>query len=113
MEIDLAGRRDGIAERYVPELMRGELLEAEHLARYRWAAPLAAGRRVLDAGCGMGYGAVMLLTAGASEVVGVDLAQAVLDAARPTMPAGVVLEVGDVRALDADDGSFGLSSAWR
>jgi SAM-dependent methyltransferase len=108
MEIDLAGRRDGIAERYVPELMRGELLEAEHVARYRWAAGLAAGRRVLDAGCGMGYGAAMLLTAGASEVVGVDLAEAVLDAARPTMPAGVVLEVGDLRTLDADDGSFGL-----
>ena len=108
MEIDLAGRRDGIAERYVPELMRGELLEAEHVARYRWAASLADGRRVLDAGCGMGYGAAMLLTAGASEVVGVDLAEAVLDAARPTMPAGVVLGVGDMRALDADDGSFGL-----
>lgn len=108
MEIDLAGRRDGIAERYVPELMRGELLEAEHVARYRWATSLADGRRVLDAGCGMGYGATMLLTAGASEVVGVDLAEAVLDAARPTMPAGVVLEVGDVRALDADDGSFEL-----
>ena len=88
--------------------MRGELLEAEHVARYRWAAPLAAGRRVLDAGCGMGYGAAMLLTSGASEVVGVDLAEAVLDAALPTMPAGVVLEVGDVRALDAEDGSFGL-----
>lgn len=108
MEIDLAGRRDGVAERYVPELMRGELLEAEHVARYRWIAPLAPGRRVLDAGCGMGYGAAILSAAGAREVVGVDIAQAVLEAARPGMPDGVVLEVADLRSLDADDSSFDL-----
>jgi SAM-dependent methyltransferase len=31
-----------------------------HLAAYRWAAELAPGRSVLDAGCGEGYGASML-----------------------------------------------------
>jgi SAM-dependent methyltransferase len=45
-------------ERFAPATMREELLAAEHLARYEWAAALAGGWRVLDAGCGTGYGAV-------------------------------------------------------
>jgi SAM-dependent methyltransferase len=47
-----------------------------HLAAYRWAATMAAGRRVLDAGCGEGYGAAMLAET-AGLVVGVDRAEAV------------------------------------
>jgi 2-polyprenyl-3-methyl-5-hydroxy-6-metoxy-1,4-benzoquinol methylase len=47
-----------------------------HLAAYRFAAARAAGRRVLDAGCGEGYGA-SLLAAVAERVVGVDRAEAV------------------------------------
>jgi SAM-dependent methyltransferase len=43
-----------------------------HLAAYRFAARHAAGRRVLDAGCGTGYGAAELSRAGAAEVVGLD-----------------------------------------
>ena len=62
--------------------MREELLAAEHLARYEWAAALAPGRRVLDAGCGTGYGAHILAAAGAAHVTGVDTAGAVIEAAR-------------------------------
>jgi 2-polyprenyl-3-methyl-5-hydroxy-6-metoxy-1,4-benzoquinol methylase len=44
----------------------------EHFARYRFAAELLAGR-VLDAGCGTGYGAAMLAAAPrVTEVLGVD-----------------------------------------
>jgi len=44
----------------------------EHLARYRFAASLLQGR-LLDAGCGTGYGSAILAQAPAvSEVVGVD-----------------------------------------
>jgi len=43
-----------------------------HLAAYRFAARYAAGRRVLDAGCGSGYGAAELARARAAEVVGLD-----------------------------------------
>ena len=56
----------------------------------------------------MGYGATILFNAGAREVVGVDIAEAVLEAARPAMPKGVDLELGDLRALDAGDDSFEL-----
>ena len=43
-------------ERFDPATMNG-LIAAEHLARYWLAADLASGLEVLDAGCGVGYGA--------------------------------------------------------
>ena len=69
-------------ERFVPGTADGELIEVEHLARYRWAAQLVAGRTVLDAGCGVGYGSAMLAGAGAGEVVGLDLSARAIEAAR-------------------------------
>lgn len=49
------------------------LLEAEHRARYRLASRWLAGRRVLDFGCGEGYGAEILLRGGARRVWGTDI----------------------------------------
>ncbi len=102
-----AGASD-VPERFDPATMRGELLEAEHLARYRWVAQLAPGRRVLDAGCGTAYGSAILAEAGAREVVGVDVAAEVLDSVRARLPSTVTLEQGDVRELPFPDGSFDL-----
>ena len=92
--------------------MRGQLVEAEHLARYVWACRDAAGRRVLDVGCGTAYGAGMLAAAGATSVAGVDRAGAVLEAARPTMPATVTLVEGDATALPFADASFDLITVF-
>jgi 2-polyprenyl-3-methyl-5-hydroxy-6-metoxy-1,4-benzoquinol methylase len=47
-----------------------------HLAAYRYAAEMIAGRSVLDAGCGEGYGA-SLLAALATRVLAVDRAEAI------------------------------------
>lgn len=47
-----------------------------HLAAYRWAAEQAAGRSVLDAGCGEGYGASMLAER-AARVLGADRQEAI------------------------------------
>jgi 2-polyprenyl-3-methyl-5-hydroxy-6-metoxy-1,4-benzoquinol methylase len=47
------------------------VLACEHRQRYEFAAPLCAGRRVLDLCCGSGYGSA-ILAAHAAQVVGVD-----------------------------------------
>jgi O-antigen biosynthesis protein len=105
---ELSGAVGGVPERFVPAEMRGELVEAEHIARYRWASRFAAGRRTLDAGCGVGYGARLLAAAGASSVTAVDLSQAIVDVARGEGAAGIDWDVADVRALSYPDASFDL-----
>ncbi len=95
-------------ERFIPGWVRGQSLDIEHLTRYRWAAQFAAGRSVLDAGCGEGHGAVVLADAGAREVVGVDVSESVVEAAAAEMPDRVRLEAGNLRALAYPDGAFDL-----
>jgi 2-polyprenyl-3-methyl-5-hydroxy-6-metoxy-1,4-benzoquinol methylase len=108
MSSHLADYIDGTPGRFVPDEMRGELVEAEHLCRYWWAAGLAGKRRVLDAGCGIGYGAAILARAGAAAVTGTDIAEQVVEVARGTAPEGVSFAIGDVRDLPFDDDSFDL-----
>lgn len=60
-------------ERVVPGRVDEDLWN-EHLARYTFSEQFCRGRRVLDAGCGTGYGANQLALA-AQSVVGVDIAQ--------------------------------------
>jgi ubiquinone/menaquinone biosynthesis C-methylase UbiE len=55
---------------------------AEHISRYAFAAPLCAGKRVLDVACGEGYGTFILAGEGAAEVVGVDIAEDAIAVAR-------------------------------
>jgi 2-polyprenyl-3-methyl-5-hydroxy-6-metoxy-1,4-benzoquinol methylase len=43
------------------------------LARYHYALPLARGKSVCDAACGVGYGSAYLAGAGATRVIGMDL----------------------------------------
>jgi ubiquinone/menaquinone biosynthesis C-methylase UbiE len=57
-------------ERFVPGCA-GEIAY-EHWHRYAFARQFAAGRRVLDAACGEGYGSALLGTV-ASSIVGVDI----------------------------------------
>ena len=67
-------------ERFTPE-HKGPIWY-EHWHRYCAVAPLARGRRVLDAACGEGYGAALLATE-AAEVVGVDVGADAIAHARP------------------------------
>lgn len=53
-----------------------------HIQRYEFAADYCRQRTVLDAGCGVGYGAAYLAYVAAREVVGVDLSAEALDEAR-------------------------------
>lgn len=44
----------------------------DHIARYFWIGPLVAGKHVLDAACGTGFGAHMLATRNDAQVLAVD-----------------------------------------
>jgi SAM-dependent methyltransferase len=110
MAIDTAPTQ--VPERFVPETMREELIAAEHLARYEWAAALAPGRRVLDAGCGTGYGAAILARAGAEHVVGVDVAAAIVEAARAHESPRVTFVHADIARLPHPDSSFDLVTCF-
>jgi 2-polyprenyl-3-methyl-5-hydroxy-6-metoxy-1,4-benzoquinol methylase len=75
-------------------------LAAEHVSRYRFAASVCTGRRVLDAACGEGYGSHMLAELGAASVVGVDIAEEAIAVARTRFARdGVSYIVGDVLKL--------------
>ena len=108
MESDLASAKNGISERFVPEQDQGRLIEVEHVSRYQWAAQAAKDRLVLDAGCGTAYGSRLLADGGAREVVGVDIARAVLETVAAAMPDSVRLQTGDLRQLDFEDDTFEL-----
>jgi SAM-dependent methyltransferase len=97
---------DATGERLVPDRQRGELVHAEHLARYLYAASLAAGRATLDAACGEGYGSAILAAAGARSVVGVDIDAPTLEHARERH--GIDARRADVRELPFPDGAFDL-----
>jgi SAM-dependent methyltransferase len=99
---------EGVPERFSPDEMSGQLLEAEHLARYRWASTIAAGKKVLDAGCGTAYGSAILGAAGAKSVIGVDIAESVLESVRGQMPENVELATADLSNLEFGDDEFDL-----
>lgn len=97
-------------ERFDPVDHAQTLMASEHRGRYWWAAQLAAGRSVLDAGCGTGYGLEILAAAGAAELTGLDIDRgAVASAQRRGERSGARVEQGDLQALDFPDDSFDLA----
>ncbi len=94
-------------ERLIPGEVDVDLLN-EHMARYAFAARLARGKRVLDAGCGAGYGSAELALAAAS-VVGVDVAAEAVEFARQNYRfENLSFEQASCTALPFSDGTFDL-----
>lgn len=60
-------------ERATPGEANWAELSAPHVARYLFASAYVAGKRVLDAGTGSGYGAALLKSSGAASVLAVDI----------------------------------------
>jgi len=87
----------------------GRLIVSEHRGRYLWGAQFARGLRVLDAGCGTGYGLGILEEQGASQIVGVDISeQAVTRALESRSSERVQIIRSDLRELPFSDGEFDL-----
>ncbi len=79
---------------------------ALHLKRYEFARPHCAGKQVLDAGCGVGYGSAFLGET-ASRVLGVDASGEAIDYARARYGGGnVEFAVGDLQQLERGDAEF-------
>lgn len=64
--------------------------------RHRWWARHAAGKRVLDLGCGTGAHAAEAIRSGADGVMGLDRNKAVIDVARTRSLRATAFLVGDV-----------------
>lgn len=83
-----------------------------YLARYLFAARSVTGKRVLDAGCGLGYGAALLAEKGAREVVGIDVSpEAIEYATHHYRRANVSFRLMNCEKLEFRNGTFGLVSA--
>jgi SAM-dependent methyltransferase len=92
-------------ERIVPDETAPGIV-AIHLKRYEFALPWCAGKEVLDAGCGVGYGTAELATA-ALRAVGVDRSEDAVEYARRRYAApNVEFRVGDVTALPDEDATY-------
>ena len=75
-------------ERTAPGIWHENYWFARHEVAYRWVAGLGVGaERVLDAGCGEGYGAELLRTSLDSTVHALDYDHATLQHLRRTYPA--------------------------
>lgn len=96
-------------ERVIPELPELRVTYLQSLAAYEYAARSAAGRVVVDAGCGEGYGTALLADT-AALVVGVDRdPQAVAWAAgKYGVSERLAFVAADADALPLAGGSAGL-----
>lgn len=90
-------------ERTAPDIPEENYWFQRHVAAYRYAADRIGGR-VLDAGCGEGYGAAILATR-ATDVVGVDLEAEIVRRAAARYPSAR-FEVANLVSLPYEDASF-------
>jgi len=98
-------------ERLIPGQVDVDLLN-EHLARYAFAVRLAHGKRVLDAGCGAGYGCEELARA-AESVIGVDIAAEAIEFAQANyQQPNLRFEQASCTALPFAGASFDLVVAF-
>lgn len=107
MSVD-EGSLEWTGERFIPGY-GGERLALEHLHRYAVGRALAAGRRVLDLGCGEGYGTCELQQGGADLVVSVEIDfEAALHASHRADDPPALVAVADAMRLPLRSHSFDL-----
>ncbi len=94
-------------EQLVPAFNGEQLIDPEHLAGYALAAQLASGRRVLDAGCGAGWGTCLLVAARPSSATGLDRDSDAVATARARIPGAHFVQ-GELTQLPWDPGVYDL-----
>ena len=96
-------------ERLVPESSESDLRN-EHVARYAFAESLAAGKRILDAGCGVGYGSARLAE-NASRMYALDIAAEAVRDGMASYPSVCFLQ-GDCTEMPFANNSIDLVIAF-
>lgn len=100
-------------ERFDPSEGAGSLIDSEHEARYYWASRLVAGKDVLDAACGVGYGIEILAGAGAKTVTGADIdAEAVATAKQRHGDSAAAVVEADLLELPFEPESFDVVTCF-
>lgn len=106
-----SGPMEPTGERTVPGIDRERYFFARHLAVYRWIAETwsstIAGARIVDAGCGEGYGMPVLAGTGARLVLGLEYDDATCRHACRTYPTASVARA-NLAALPLRPGSLDL-----
>jgi SAM-dependent methyltransferase len=103
-------------ERTLPGIPDENYWFQRHVVAYRLATAAAAGRAVLDAGCGEGYGLGMLARAGATRAIGADLDATVVAHARRAYADGddrVEVHACELMALPLRDGAVDLTVSFQ
>jgi O-antigen biosynthesis protein len=112
----------------INEENQANIIYDEHLIRYRLAAQLAKGKKVLDIACGSGYGANILSEAGAEKVVAIDKSPEAVAAAQkkystavthPVSPGaihpsrdGIIFKIGDAEDNKEPEEFFDLAVSF-
>ncbi len=92
-------------ERIIPDQVDDDLYN-EHISRYLFAKRYLKGKVVLDAGCGVGYGAYEARKA-AKKIYGIDISKESIEyAKRKYSSTNICFEVGDVKKLRFKDNFF-------
>jgi len=100
-------------ERFVPGKPELTHLYQEHMSRYMFAAQFVQGKRVLDLGCGCGYGSCYLAKHGATEVIGIDNSEEAVKFSQCHYDASNLdFEVQDATAIRFDSSSFDVVVAF-
>jgi len=85
----------------------------DHVACYKFSGGYSKGKEVLDISCGTGYGSKILLDAGATKVVGVDISSEAINFARTRYQQnGLEFKVGNILDIDFPENYFDVITCF-
>lgn len=94
-------------ERFVPKIDNRDAFYWEHITRYTFAKPYIKGKKVLDLGCGTGYGSFEIIKIGAAKVIGIDISKKAINFAQKNFRhKRLSFRVADATSLPFKNNSF-------